>query len=332
MRFFKKTVAALLAAVLMLGISGCGASSSSVSSGSDEPQSGDTQYYVYYLNSAGDKIVSVQYTFQQTDPGAQAMELVGLQSQDPLGEDMVHLLPDGVTIDQCNLEDGKLQLDLSAPIETDTPSKKILIIGGLVRTFIQIDGVDSINITEQGEPVTDSEGNELTNLTLDDFVENAGKSINNYLYTTMTLYFADETGTHLVPEKRKVYYSSNEPMEKAVIEALIQGPTTDGLYPVLPQNMNVLSTHTQSASNGSSGDDESDSSSDGSETICYVSLDKTVQTAVGNVTEEASLYAIVNSLVDTCHVDKVQFSINGETDTVFRKEIKLTQLFEKKEL
>lgn len=329
MKKWKPISALFLAFAIILGLAGC----------SFRPGGGDkAQNHLYYLNSSGDQIVAVDYSFGAADPAEQAMELVGMQSQDPVESGLQHLLPDGVTIDECTLDGTQLHINLSKPLSDYVTTGKMLIVGGLVRTFIQIDGVDSVRITEAGKPLCDLEGNELDSLTLDDFIENAGKSINNYLYTTMTLYFADATGTHLQAEQRKVYYSSNEPMEKAVVEALIQGPTTEGLYPVLPSDSTVLSTHisgssSSSSSARSSSDDSGKVVSDSaSGRVCYVSFDKNVQNTVNNVSEEVSLYAVVDSLVDTCGVDRVQFSINGENNTAFRSKIGLSQQFEKKEL
>ena len=344
MQRWKKLILMLLILMLPAAVTGCG--NDGISSASFSSDDGPTAYYLYYLNESQDKIVSAQYILQETDPEAEVLELVGMQTQDPVVEGARHLLPDDVTIQDCRLDDdGVLHLDLSKAIDGVTPSGKMLILGGLVRTFIQIQGVESLDVTENGKTMTDSEGNKLTNLTLNSFIENAGKTINNYLYTTMTLYFTDETGMHLVAEKRKVYYSSNEPMEKAVIEALVKGPATDGLYSVLPENGVVLSTHVQknggsgsgsgstSASSSSSSASSASSvsaSSAGGGSVCYVSLDTSMQTPVNNVTEEVSLYAMVDSLVDTCGVSKVQFSIKGETDTVFRDQIRLTSQFGKK--
>jgi len=332
MKKWKQITALLFSLVMILGLAGCSFNPSHLLSGSED----SAKNHLYYLNSNSDQIIAVDYSFGAADPAEQAMELVGMQSQDPLESGLRHLLPDGVTIDECTLDGTQLHIDLSSPLSDHVSTGKMLIVGGLVRTFIQIDGVDSVQITEAGSPLCDSDGKELGSLTLDDFIENAGKSINNYLYTTMTLYFADSTGTHLVAEQRRVYYSSNEPMERAVIEALIQGPTTEGLYAALPGDATVLSTHISGASSSGSSTDDG-SGNDGksgrdSSKVCYVSFDKNIQNTVSNVSEEVSLYSIVDSLVDTCGVDRVQFSINGENDTVFRSRISLSQQFEKKNI
>ena len=39
-------------------------------------------------------------------------------------------------------------------------------------------------------------------------------------------------------------------------------------------------------------------------------------------------YAVVDSITANCKVDKVQFSINGESDVTFRETMKLNQFYE----
>lgn len=139
-------------------------------------------------------------------------------------------------------------------------------------------------------------------------MENSGKEINTYQDVTMTLYFANEDGTKLEPEQRKVYYSSNVPLERVVVEQLIKGPKESGHYATLPTDTNILSV----------------TISDG---ICYVNFDEKVQQTTVGAKADTAIYSIVDSLVQVCQVDNVQFSINGETNSEFRKSVPLDQLF-----
>ena len=63
--------------------------------------------------------------------------------------------------------------------------------------------------------------------------------------------------------------------------------------------------------------------------ICYVNFDGSFQNTLLNVQEDVQVYSIVNSLVDTCGVTKVQFSVNGKSNSVFRKEMRLDKQYEK---
>lgn len=299
----KKFFCFLMILSLAAGLAGCGSAVSS-SSGA-QPGTSDQQAYLYYLNKDEDRLSWAEYHFNEPDTEGRVIEMIALQSQEPKSKEDVLLLPDGVKIQDYKLSDQALTLDLSAGFLDQAQTRKILCIGGLVRSFVQIDGVDKILFTVDGKDLTDSSGNAVGALTNDSFVDNAGKNINAYQEIEMTLYFTDQTGSKLIPETREVYYSSNEPVEKAVVEELIQGPSEEGHYPVFSTDTQVLSVISQAG-------------------ICYVNFDDSVQNTILSISEEIPIYAIVNSLADTCNIKKVQFSIDGESDTVFRNSMDLS--------
>lgn len=115
---------------------------------------------------------------------------------------------------------------------------------GLVRTFVQVPEVERVTLLIDGDPLKDSKGREIGTMTADSFLENSGREIYQYQYATLTLYFANEAGDHLVKETRRVPYSTNIPLERVVVEQLMKGPKEDGHYAVLPDTMNVLSVTT----------------------------------------------------------------------------------------
>ncbi len=59
-----------------------------------------------------------------------------------------------------------------------------------------------------------------------------------------------------------------------------------------------------------------------------MNFDDSFTNSILSVQEEIPIYSIVNSLASVCHVNKVQFSINGSSSVTFRKNMKLDQLFE----
>ena len=173
-------------------------------------------------------------------------------------------------------------------------------------------GIRSLCVTLliDGDPLKDSKGREIGTMTADSFLENSGREIYQYQYATLTLYFANEAGDHLVKETRRVPYSTNIPLERVVVEQLMKGPKEDGHYAVLPDTMNVLSVTT-------------------SDRIAYVNFDKSFKdSALSSVAEQIPIYAVVDSITANCKVDKVQFSINGESDVTFRETMKLNQFYE----
>lgn len=49
--------------------------------------------------------------------------------------------------------------------------------------------------------------------------------------------------------------------------------------------------------------------------ICYVNLDDNFLTVPDNVSMDAAVYSIVNSLVELSNINKVQILVNGEVPT-----------------
>ena len=62
--------------------------------------------------------------------------------------------------------------------------------------------------------------------------------------------------------------------------------------------------------------------------ICYVNFDETFVNPPLDIEPEITIYAIANSLAETCHVSRVQFSVNGKSDVMFRDAMSLDRLYE----
>ena len=65
--------------------------------------------------------------------------------------------------------------------------------------------------------------------------------------------------------------------------------------------------------------------------ICYLDLNSEFQDAALDVAENISVYSVVNSIVDSCEVDKVQISIEGSSGGNFQKSLPLYKFYEKNE-
>jgi germination protein M len=157
----------------------------------------------------------------------------------------------------------------------------------------------------------DSAGNAVGPMAADTFIDNAGNEINAYEKVNLLLYFANEAGDGLVEENRRnVVYNSNIPLEKLVVEQLIEGPTAQGAYPTVNPLTNIVSVNVK----------------DG---VCYVDLSEDFLSQPYNVNSEVTIYSITNSLVELSNVNKVQISVNGETNISYRENIKLSTVFER---
>ncbi len=279
-----------------------------------EPLEPENVFSLYYLNEDQNRLETVPYTPAADETVPVLDELIANQGRSSEDGKLYSLLPKEVKITGSILDGTTLILDFSPQYEEMPIGREALVRGGIVREFLQVDGVDRVMFTVDGEPLTDSAGDEIGAMTTESFVENSAETINTYQSAAMTLYFTDPSGKTLIPETRKVYYISSEPLERAVVDELFRGPRMTGSSPVFGSEYTVLSVVTQ--------DD-----------TCYVNLNSSGNgiTAAPNVDEKVQIYALVNSLTETCGVEQVQITLDGESNRMFRKEVSLSAPFTKNE-
>lgn len=297
--------AAAAAVILALFLGGCTL---------HEPLEAEHAFFLYYLNEAQDRLETVAYTPEAAETVPMIDELIARQGSGSEDGKLFSLLPKDVKITGSVLDGTTLILDFSKKYTEMPIGREALVRGGIVREFLQVDGVDQIMFTVDGEALTDSSGNEIGAMTNDSFVENSAETINAYQSASMTLYFTNSAGTELIPETRKVYYISSEPLERAVVDELLRGPRMAGSSAVFGSEYTVLSVVTQ--------DD-----------TCYVNLNSSsagITSTTANAGEEVQIYALVNSLVDTCGVAQVQITLDGESNRMFRDKVSLSSPFTKK--
>ena len=191
--------------------------------------------------------------------------------------------------------------------------REVLTRAAIVRSFCQLDGISQVEFYVGDMPLIGFNGVVTGAMSADQFIDNAGNEINAYEQTTISLYLTDETGSTLREIHRDCVYNSNISIDKLVVEEIIRGPENGEekyLYPVISPMTKVISVTT----------------ADGT---CYVNLDSGFLEKQGNVTPEVAIYSIVNSLVEQPNINKVQISVDGNSDIMFMETIPLTQVFER---
>lgn len=283
-----------------------------VSCSGKNAQEEENTYLLYYTNIEETGLQTEPYYAEETGTDGLIRELLEALEKIPKESSYMNLLTEDLRIENCQYENGRINLNMSESYGSLAKTKEILVRAGLVRTLVQIDGVNEVCIFVGGEPLKDSTGAEIGPLDADSFVENTGKEINSYMSTTFTLYFTDEEGTSLLTENRKLYYSSNVPIERVVVEQIVKGPKEEGHMATVASDTKVLGVTVV-------------------ENTCYVNLSREFAEHTLNVQQEIPIYSIVNSLTDSCNIKKVQISVEGESSYVFRENMDLSRYFERKE-
>ena len=219
------------------------------------------------------------------------------------------IFPDGVKISSCTVDDGVLILEFNEAYNKMSRTRELLVRAGVVKTFIQVPGVDYVEIYVGKKPLTDTKGDEVGAMNSDTFVEFSGSDGDVYSYDTFTLYFTNKNGDKLVEEQRSVRYRRNLPKATVVLEQLARGPLEKDHYPTIPENSEVLSL---TRANG----------------ICYVDYNSVFQDYALNVSEEIPVYSVVNTLIAATGVDKVEISIEGNKEVTFGKNMQLYKFYE----
>jgi len=279
--------------------------------GREEQVQEGTVYQIYYVNNDETRIITREYATTSAGQEKLFEELAGQLGTKSEKMEYQAPLAGSYSIVGHTLADGLLTLDFDEKYRELQGTREVLVRAAIVRTLVQIPGVERITFTIAGEQLLDSSGAAVGTMAQDSFIDNAGNEINAYEKVNLRLYFANEEGSLLVEEtQRNVVYNSNISMEKLVVEKLVEGPKAAGSYPTINPATKIVGVTVK----------------DG---ICYVNLDEAFLSQPYNVTSDVTIYSITNSLVELPNVNKVQISINGNTDISYRENVSLNNVFER---
>ena len=302
----------LMIAFAIISLAGCGRSN-------DEDVEPDQQVFLYYVTIDDSGIVQVPFekpVIEQKglDDKAYYEKVVSswitALSGVPENRDYKSPIDNGMGVRSITYLSGQLSLDFDSVYLNTESLAEVLRRAAIVKTLIQIDGIEGITFTVAGNPLVDSKQMPIGVMTADTFVSNPGAEINSYETTTVKVYFADEEGEMLIGRTENVGYISNISMERLVVDRVIAGPLNDKTYPTVANTIKVLNVTTK----------------DG---ICYVNFDDSFLTKTQKVSDEVVIYSFVNSLTELPNVNKVQFMIDSESEISFGDHIYLSDPFER---
>lgn len=307
----KQSVIFLILLVCLLSLTGCKGRREL----GGETATGNV-YKIYYLNSAMTRLEPQDYTMPQKtsdrDDSQIDWEIIRLMEQlktVPKDLDRQAAVPDKVGFEKYKLEDKVLYLYFDNNYSMMNSTREILCRASLVRTLTQVKGVDYVAVYTAEQPLMDSAGSPVRPMTNSDFIDNIS-NVNSYEKTELVLYFSDEAGEKLVRETRDVVHNVNTSLEKLIVEQLIAGPSRQGMNPTLPKETKLLNVSVN-------------------ENVCYINFDSTFLNNTLEVKEYIPIYSIVNSLAAVTTINKVQITVNGSQEFMFRDSISLNQLFER---
>lgn len=199
-------------------------------------------------------------------------------------------IPEGTELLDWSVRYGVLSIDLSRNYNDLVGVDMTLADYCLTLTLTQLKGVNGLRITVNGQPPAFRDrqifyaGDVVFSGAEDEPVE-----------LTVNLFFGQADGS-LAEERRVFLLTESEQPAQAALEALVAGPRTEGLYPVIPQGVEIRSAYV----------------ADG---VCYADFSAALMTTVP--ADEGDQIRILSSVVETLcgleTVTTVQILVEGET-------------------
>lgn len=295
----KKQVAVLLCCVCLLFVTAC----------ENRTDVKPEEEAVYCLNQTQTGLVRVAYEFPDGDVETQVAAVLKELAKPAENIEYTQVLSEEVQVNQSSVKNVIANVDFNEGYLEIPSVREKLVRAAVVYSLLQLPKIQGVWLTVNGKALKNEDGTTVGVLNEDDFVENTGPSVSSYQTTGLTLYFANKTGDKLVEQNVNVRYSSNIPIEKIIVEKLMQGPKGNGCYPTLNPAATLLSVTIK----------------DG---VCYVNFDSEFLNSAYDVKPEIAVYSLVNSLLKGTSAGKVQIAVNGVTDVLYKDAVDLSQAFQ----
>ncbi len=305
---FFRNICSVLTSILIFMLFSCG-TATTVTENMTEAKNA---FKIYFVNNSEDKLVTEEYIAKGESAEERAGELIARLRSEPEKITLKKPIPDEIKINSWEINENILNIDFSETYRELTGISEILSRACVVKTLCQIEGVDKVEYTIDGQPLMYSELNPIGAMSGSDFIDNTGGETTYYQTVQLSLYYTDAEGKKLVNTRHNIEFDGTFSLEELVIRQLIDGPLEEeNLAPVIPSGTKINKV----------------SFKDG---ICYVDLSKEFLSGLDGVSDEVVVYSIVNSLAEVGSVAKVQLWIDGKTYGKYRETVPIDLPLERK--
>lgn len=266
---------------------------------------------IYYMDALGNGLVTESHVLRAKSREKQAKEIMTLLASTPETSDYRRTIPEGVEVLDIVFDKKSVTINFDRNYEDFTGYTEVLIRAAVVKSLLQIDGVESVTFYVADKPLLDSKGILVGSMSGESFIEDYGEETDSLIKTTLTLYFASANGQSLVKKNVDVYYNNNIAKERLVLENLIKGVDDEDAKSAIPAGTKLLNVTV----------------TDG---VCYVNFDSTFLNVDSGISADVVVYSIVNSLTELDNINKVQLLVNGASSVTGNASmIKLGTSFER---
>ena len=128
---------------------------------SGKNENGEQKYSFYYINSDETKLKEETYMPEKETAEVMIQDFSERLNNRETREGGTSIFPDGVKISSCTVDDGVLILEFNEAYNKMSRTRELLVRAGVVKTFIQVPGVDYVEIYVGKKPLTDTKGDEV---------------------------------------------------------------------------------------------------------------------------------------------------------------------------
>ena len=276
----KRFLSLFLSILLLLSLCSCAAKEETVTEG----------LRLYGVNDAqnrlgGDVIAAtvVPWSDLPEDREAQANAVVELLLQST--ENYLSPFPSGTLLRSVELSGSTAYVDLSSAYYQLGDMSQTIANYCLTLSLTQLTGIYAATITVEGRELPYRDKQLLLS---GDVLLSSTEDVLRTL--TATLYFPHESGT-IAAEERLLTQYEGESTAQVVLEALLHGPDSDGLLPLLPEGFIGMTARMESG-------------------VCHLNIPADSMALLPS--PEATLKAIEDSLLSVEGIRQVQLYMDGE--------------------
>ncbi len=264
-----------------------------------EPTLWEGDILVYYPEKDGTGLAKEWYVSKEEDGVKLATELL-TKLRAPLTEGYAVAIPESVTAPEVFIEaNGLATLLFDESYGTVSGISEVLMRAAIVKTLCQTEKIDSVEFYVAGQPLMNSERMPVGIMKETDFIDSTGPEADYYQYLYAKIYYTNKEGNALLASNLKIPYTGSEAAEKIVLQQLISGPVAADMYPVLPEDVELLNVSTK-------------------DSICIVDFSNEFLDKLPEVSEEIVIYSVVNTLAELPGIYQVQFLVEGKQEKSYQ--------------
>lgn len=265
---------------------------------SDTNESKDN--YIYFIGESNNNLVKVDYNIEAEDTDKVVSELLEEMEMDSKEGEYFSAKPESLNTPEFEVAEKVLTLHFDNEYSEMKGTQEILYRAAVVLTMVQVPGISYLNFYVGDQPLLDSNGLPLGNMTENDFVDLSGELKDLKEEISLLIYYPNKDGDMLYEKTYEGKLPSNKSLEEIVVGKL-SGKTYS-------EDVEVYSVVNR---NG----------------VCYVDFSNEFNFEYLGLDDNVAIYSIVNSLCELSNVSRVKISIEGNSDLKFHENISLDQNF-----